>query len=104
MQYQIVLVNLDLSIGSEMNKTRPCVIISPNEMNNHLQTIVIAPITNNSKNYPTRIPIKHRTTKRWIVIDQPKTIDKKRVIKLFEQLSETEIATVKAVIKETYVD
>lgn len=57
-QYQIVLVNLDPTIGSEMKKTRPCLIISPNEMNKYLQTIVIAPMTTNSKPYPTRVEVK----------------------------------------------
>ena len=71
-QYQIVLVNLDPTIGSEMKKTRPCVILSPNEMNKYLQTIVIAPMTSNSKSYPTRVPVKHNKTKGWIVLDQNK--------------------------------
>ena len=58
-QYQIVLVNLDPTIGNEMKKTRPCVIISPNEMNKYLQTIVVAPMTSSSKSYPTRVQVKH---------------------------------------------
>ena len=103
-QYQIVLVNLDPTIGSEMKKTRPCVIISPNEMNRHLQTIVIAPMTSNSKNYPTRVPVKHNKTKGWIVLDQIRTIDRLRVVKIFEPLTEKEIADVKNVLRETYVE
>ena len=103
-QYQIVLVNLDPTIGSEMKKTRPCVILSPNEMNNYLQTIVIAPMTSHSKSYPTRVPVKHNKTKGWVVIDQIRTIDKKRVIKIFGFLSDKEITNVKSTIKETFVD
>ncbi|WP_010520610.1 type II toxin-antitoxin system PemK/MazF family toxin [Aquimarina agarivorans] len=57
-QYEIVLVNLNPTVGSEINKTRPCVIISPNEMNKHLRTIILAPMTTSSKMYPTRIEIK----------------------------------------------
>lgn len=57
-QYEIVLVNLDPTIGSEIKKIRPCLIISPNEMNKFLQTLIIAPITSTSKPYPTRIEIK----------------------------------------------
>ena len=57
-QYELVLVNLDPTIGSEMKKTRPCVVISPNEMNKYLQTIVVAPLTSSSKPYPTRIELK----------------------------------------------
>jgi mRNA interferase MazF len=62
-QYEIVLVNLDPTIGSEIKKTRPCLIISPNEMNKFLQTIIIAPITSTSKPYPTRVEIKEKKQK-----------------------------------------
>ena len=103
-QYQIVLVNLDPTISSEMKKTRPCVIISPNEMNKYLQTIVIAPMTNSSKPYPTRIEVKHNKTKGWIVLDQIRTIDRKRVVKILDQLTEKETFKVKTIIQETYVD
>ena len=58
-QYDIILVNLDPTIGSEIKKTRPCVVISPNEMNKYLRTIVIAPMTTGSKKYPTRVEVKH---------------------------------------------
>ncbi|MDP1726640.1 MAG: type II toxin-antitoxin system PemK/MazF family toxin [Bacteroidota bacterium] len=102
-QYQIVLVNLDPTIGSEMKKTRPCVIISPNEMNKYLQTIVIAPLTGNSKPYPTRVEVKHNKTKGWVVLDQIRTIDRIRIVKCFESLSEKEISKIKTVIQETYV-
>ena len=69
-QYDIVLVNLDPTIGSEMKKTRPCVIISPNEMNKYLNTIVVAPMTSSSKNYPTRVEVNHDKKKGWIVLAQ----------------------------------
>lgn len=103
-QYQIVLVNLDPTIGSEIKKTRPCVIISPDEMNRHLHTIIIAPITTTSRKYPTRIEVKHEQKIGWIVIDQVRTIDKQRIIKLLGRLSQPEIKEVKSVIKETFVD
>lgn len=103
-QYQIVLVNLDPTIGSEMKKTRPSVIISPNEMNRYLQTIVIAPITSSSKAYPTRIKIEHKTTNGWIVLDQIRTVDRHRIVKILDNLLEKEVALVKQVIQETYVD
>ena len=103
-QYDIVLVNLDPTIGSEMKKTRPCVVLSPNEMNKYLQTIVIAPVTRTSKPYPTRIEIKHRKTRGWIVIDQIRTIDRKRIVNRFETLTDKEIEKVKSVLRETFVD
>ena len=103
-QYQIVLVNLDPTIGSEMKKTRPCVIISPNEMNRYLQTIVIAPMTSSSKPYPTRIEIKHKITKGWIVLDQIRTVDRQRIVKILDNLVDKEIVLLKEILQETYVD
>ncbi|MEA4916999.1 Endoribonuclease toxin MazF [bioreactor metagenome] len=103
-QYDLVLVNLDPTIGSEIKKTRPYVVISPNEINKYLQTIVIAPLTSSSKPYPTRVEIKQAKTKGWIVLDQIRTVDRTRIIKKLGNLTTTEIADVKAVIKETYVE
>ena len=103
-QYQIILVNLDPTIGSEIKKTRPCVIISPNEMNKYLNTIVIAPMTSSSKNYPTRIEINHDNKKGWIVLDQIRTVDRKRIIKILGNLTEKEFKKVKDVLRETFVD
>jgi len=103
-QYSIVLVNLDPTIGSEIKKTRPCVILSPNEVNKFLRTIVVAPMTTNLKNYPTRLEVSHNNKKWMIAIDQIRTIDKSRILKLFDRLSKSEIKNCKAIIKETFVD
>jgi mRNA interferase MazF len=102
-QYSIVLVNLDPTIGSEMKKTRPCAIISPNEMTKYLQTIVVAPMTSTSKSYPTRVEVKHNKTKGWVVFDQIRTIDRKRIVKGLGKLSDKEISKIKSVILETFV-
>ena len=99
-----MLVNLDPTIGSEMKKTRPCIIISPDEMNKYLQTIVIAPLTSTSKSYPTRVEIKQEKSKGWIVLDQVRSIDRVRVIRNLGVLTAMEIQKTKAVIRETYVD
>jgi len=103
-QHDIVLVNLDPTMGSEMKKTRPCVVLSPNEMNKYLQTIVIAPMTSSSKPYPSRVGIKHKISKGWIALDQIRTIDRMRIVKRFEMLTEKEIGKVKIVMKEIFVD
>src|SRR6478672_4531453 len=103
-QYEIVLVNLDPTLGSEIQKTRPCVVISPDEINHNLRTIVIAPMTSNSKPYPTRVKVKHNNQTGWVVIDQIRTVDKVRIVKKLGQLSTTETAACKKVIKETFVD
>ena len=103
-QYEIVLVNLDPTIGSEMKKTRPAVIISPNEMNKYLDTLVIAPITSSSKSYPTRFEVNYTKTKGWIVLDQIRTIDRQRIIKKLDRLIEKDIGKLKSILKETFVD
>ena len=98
------MVNLDPTVGSEIKKTRPCLVLSPNEMNKYLQTITIAPITSTSKSYPTRIEISGKSTKGWVVLDQIRTVDRKRISKTFGSLTEKEIKKIKGVIKETFVD
>ncbi|MBZ9779463.1 type II toxin-antitoxin system PemK/MazF family toxin [Psychroflexus sp. CAK8W] len=103
-QYTVVLVNLDPTIGSEIKKTRPCVIISPDEMNKFLRTVVVAPMTTNPKAYPTRVPVKTNGKKGMLVIDQIRTIDKQRILKVFSHLSPPEVTKCKDVLKETFVD
>ena len=103
-QYDIVLVNLDPTIGSEMKKTRPCVLISPNEMNKYLNTIVLAPMTSSSKNYPTRVEVIHDKKRGWIVLDQIRTVDRQRIIKVLGNLTEKEKKKVKEILRETFVD
>ena len=103
-QYTIVLVNLDTTQGSEMQKTRPCVIVSPDEMNKYLKTIVVCPMTTNTKEYPTRVAVKQDEKSGMIVIDQIRTIDKSRILKVFGKLTNLEIKMLKVAIKETFVD
>ena len=103
-QYQIILVNLDSTIGSEIKKTRPCVIISPDEMNKYLRAIVVAPMTTTSKKYPTRSEVKQDGKIGWVVRYQIRTIDKQRIIKVLGRLSRPEFKEVKSVLKETFID
>ena len=103
-QYSVVLVNLDPTIGSEIKKTRPCVILSPNEINKFLKTIVVAPMTTNLKKYPTRVNIKHNGKNGMIAVDQIRTIDKTQILKRFDRLTKSEIANCKSIMKETFVD
>lgn len=103
-QYDILLVDLDPTKGSEMKKTRPAIIISPDEMNNNLNIVVIAPLTTSFKSYPTRIEVNHNKKIGWVVLDQLRTIDKIRILKKLGKLSFAEIKNVKEVLKETYVD
>jgi len=103
-QYDIVLVVLDPTVGREIKKTRPCAILSPNEMNRHLQTVVVAPMTRSDKQYPTRVAMLHEGKDGQIAIDQIRTIDRRCVLKILGHLNESEIEQVKAVIQETFVD
>jgi len=100
-QYSIVLVNLDPTIGSEIKKTRPCVIISPNEMNFNINTVIIAPMTSKTKNYPTRVKIDDNS---YVVLDQIRTIDKQRIIKKLGELDIKIVLQIKQVIKEMLVE
>lgn len=103
-QYAIVLVNLEPTLGSEIKKTRPCVIVSPDEMNKYLNTIVLAPMTTNLKRYPTRVAVELDGKQGMIAIDQIRTVDKIRILKVLGKLSRTEIKNCKEVIRETFVD
>ena len=103
-QYEIYMLNLDPTIGSEMNKVRPCVVLSPNEMNKFLNNIIIAPMTSTVKGYPTRVEINFGGKNGEIVLDQIKTVDKKRIIKLLGNIEKKDIKEIKRVIKEMLVD
>lgn len=103
-QYDILLINLDPTIGHEIKKSRPCLVISPSQMNDHLHTLIIAPMTTKSHVYPTRIPISFASKSGWIVLDQIRTIDKQRVIKHLGKPDYKVLAKVRSVIKEMLVD
>ena len=103
-QYDVYLVNLDPTVGHEIKKTRPCLVISPNEMNHNIDTAIIAPMTTKSHAYPTRVKVKFDNKDGWIVLDQVRTVDKIRLVKQLGNISKKEISEVKKVIKEMLVD
>ena len=80
-RFDVYLTNLDPTIGSEIQKTRPCLIISPDEMNRYIRTVIVAPMTTAGKDYPTRIACQFKKKNGHIVLDQIRTIDKTRLIK-----------------------
>jgi mRNA interferase MazF len=102
-QYDIILVNLDPTVGSEIKKTRPCLVISPDVINQSLNTLIIAPITATSKPYPTRIHTKSLSIPGWIVLDQIRTIDQSRILKKLGQLNSEEVQKCQAIIEEMLV-
>lgn len=103
-QYNVYLVNLDPTVGHEIQKTRPCLVISPDEMNEHISTVIIAPMTTKSHAYPTRIPVKFGGKDGWIVLDQIRAVDKIRLVKNLGKITQKEISELKEIIKEMLVD
>lgn len=103
-QYEVYLANLDPTIGHEIKKTRPCLIVSPDEMNDSIQTVIIAPMTTQSHPYPTRVPVLFKENDGWIVLDQLRTLDKLRLVKKLGSIDSATIHTVKKILKEMLVD
>jgi mRNA interferase MazF len=103
-QYEVYLINLDPTIGHEIQKTRPCLVLSPDEMNDNIRTVIIAPMTTKSHAYPTRIPVRFDKKSGWIVLDQIRTVDKARLVKRLGRISSKEIAAAKDIIKQMLVD
>jgi len=103
-QYDVFIVDLDPTIGHELKKSRPCVLLSPDEMNLNIATVIIAPMTTKTHPYPTRVPLEFQGKSGWIVLDQIRTVDKSRLIKKIGELKPGTIKKVKAVIEEMLVD
>ncbi|MEA3305591.1 MAG: type II toxin-antitoxin system PemK/MazF family toxin [Candidatus Omnitrophota bacterium] len=103
-QYDVFLIALDPTAGHEIKKSRPCIVLSPDEMNQHISTVIIAPLTTKSHSYPTRIHTKFAGKNSWIVLDQIRTVDKKRLIKHLGRIAHSAIHAIKAGIKEMLVD
>ena len=103
-QYEVYFITLDPTIGHEIKKVRPCVIISPDEMNKNISTVIIALMTTQSHFYPTRIPLKFTGKDAWIVLDQLRTVDRKRLIQKLGKIEQVIVNQVKSIIKEMLVD
>jgi mRNA interferase MazF len=103
-RFEIHLVNLDPTIGSEIRKTRPCVVISPDEMNNHLQTVMIAPMTTKGRPYPTRVRCTFQGKLGQIVLDQIRTVDRVRLAKRLGRLTAHQSKAVLAVLQELFAE
>jgi len=103
-QYDVVLVALDPTLGHEIKKSRPCVVISPDEMNRHLATVMIAPMTTKSHAYPTRVPVTFARTPGWVVLDQIRTVDKRRLVRRLGKLEVETLSSIKSSLREMLVD
>ncbi|AEE15599.1 type II toxin-antitoxin system PemK/MazF family toxin [Treponema brennaborense] len=103
-QYEVFLIDLDPTMGHDMQKTRPCLVLSPNEMNHHISTVIVAPMTTKSHSFPTRVQLKFAEKQGWIVLDQIRTIDKVRLVKKVGKIETKTIKKVKEVLMEMLID
>ncbi|WP_293223945.1 type II toxin-antitoxin system PemK/MazF family toxin [Ottowia sp.] len=95
-------VNLDPTIGSEIQKTRPCVVISPAELHDHLRTVIVAPMTSKGFAAPFRVPVTHAGTRGLIVLDQMRTVDKARLVKRLGAVSAKTLSATLAALREIF--
>ena len=101
-RFEVFLINLDPTVGHEIQKTRPCLIISPNEMNHHISTVIVAPMTTKGRNYPTRISCSFQGKKGQIVLDQIRTVDKRRLVKKLGIISKSAQAKTLHLLQELF--
>lgn len=103
-QYDVVLVNFDPTVGHEMKKLRPCLVVSPDEMNEYIGTVIIAPMTTRSRDYPTRVQLTFQSRRGWIVLDQIRTVDRRRFVRRLGKIGSATVASVKSVLSEMLVE
>jgi len=103
-RFDVYLVSLDPTQGHEIHKTRPCVIISPDEMNPRIGTVIVAPLTTKGRDYPTRIPLTFQRKKGQIVLDQIRTVDKTRLVKRLGKLDKNTAVGVLTVLQEMFAE
>jgi mRNA interferase MazF len=99
---EVWLVSLDPTRGAEIQKTRPCVVVSPDEMNRHLRTVIVAPMTTSERQYPTRVALTFRGTSGEVVLDQLRTVDRQRMLKKLGTLSPRTAQAVSSVLVEMF--
>ena len=103
-RFDVYLVNLDPTIGTEIQKTRPCLVVSPDEMNQHIATVIIAPMTTKGRPYPTRVSCRFQDREGQIVLDQLRTVDRARLVKRLGRVGMEAQQTVLAVLAEMFAE
>jgi mRNA interferase MazF len=98
----VYLVSLDLTLGSEIKKTRPCLVISPNEMNRHIKTVIVAPMTTKGRPYPSRIACRFQGRDGQVVLDQLRTVDKARLVRSLGRISRKTMTGVLGLLQEMF--
>ncbi len=103
-RFEVYLVALDPTLGSEIQKTRPCVVVSPDEINRHLQTVIVAPMTTKGRSYPTRVPCTFQGTEGQVALDQIRTVDKVRLVKKLRSLESETQSEVLSILQEMFAE
>jgi mRNA interferase MazF len=103
-RFDVYLVNLDPTTGVEIQKTRPCLVISPDEMNAYIQTVIVAPMTTKARNYPSRVSCRFEGKDAHIVLDQIRTVDKSRLIKRLGRITMAVQKDVLSVLAELFAE
>ncbi len=103
-RFEVHLVNLDPTIGREIKKTRPCLVVSPDEMNRHIGTIIVAPMTTKGRDYPSRVACRFQGKDGQVVLDQIRTVDKVRLIKRLGQIGASTRKQVLNVLAEMFAE
>jgi mRNA interferase MazF len=98
----VFLISLDPTRGDEIQKTRPCVIVSPDELNAHLRTFIVAPLTNGGHPYPFRVACKFQGRSGHIVLDQIRTVDRERLVRRLGKISSSALARALAILQEMF--
>lgn len=98
----VYLIDLDPTRGSEIRKTRPCLVVSPDELNQHLRTVIVAPMTTGGQTYPWRVRCRFRDRSGFVAIDQLRTVDSERLVKRLGRISPGTLATVLATLQEMF--
>ncbi len=98
----VFLVSLDPARGGEIQKTRPCMVVSPDELNSYLRTFIVAPLTSGGHPYPFRVPCKFAGRSGYVVIDQIRTVDRERLVRRLGKLSPSTLARVLAILQEMF--
>jgi mRNA interferase MazF len=101
-RFEVHLVNLDPTVGREIKKTRPCLVISPDEMNHHIRTVIVAPMATKGRGYPTRVPCRFKGKSGQIVLDQIRAVDSTRLVRKLGRISPTTASDVLAVLQEMF--
>ncbi|MGE5265817.1 MAG: type II toxin-antitoxin system PemK/MazF family toxin [Deltaproteobacteria bacterium] len=103
-RFDVFLVNLDPTVGHEIKKARPCLVISPDEMNHHIRTVIVAPMTTKGRSYPTRVPCKFKGKSGQVVLDQLRTVDSVRLARKLGTISRKTASEVLSVLQEMFAE